>query len=210
MGGVGSDPNAPIRQRPPNFSVSRYLLARTCKRKPISKKLRFEIFKRDGFTCSYCGRTPPAVTLQVDHILAVSKGGSSEPENLCTSCHECNIGKSNRPLDSIPNPLSVTAEQIAERELQIKEYAKLLKSIDRRKEKAAQKVSLILAERFKKWELSRGFIEGTLKSRFMDKLTQQEIQTAMHIACSRMTDVDNAIRYFCGICWKRIRGEDGK
>ena len=26
------------------------------KRKAISKRLRFEIFKRDSFTCRYCGR----------------------------------------------------------------------------------------------------------------------------------------------------------
>ena len=28
-------------------------------RKPISKKTRFEIFKRDGFSCRYCGAHPP-------------------------------------------------------------------------------------------------------------------------------------------------------
>lgn len=37
-------------------------------RKPISKKLRFEVFKRDGFRCAYCGKFPPAVILEVDHI----------------------------------------------------------------------------------------------------------------------------------------------
>lgn len=27
------------------------------KRKPVSKRTRFEVFKRDGFTCRYCGAT---------------------------------------------------------------------------------------------------------------------------------------------------------
>jgi 5-methylcytosine-specific restriction endonuclease McrA len=28
-------------------------------RKALSKKLRFEVFKRDNFTCQYCGRAAP-------------------------------------------------------------------------------------------------------------------------------------------------------
>lgn len=48
-----------------------------CKRKSISKKLRFEVFKRDKFTCQYCGRKAPDVVLQIDHISPVSKGGKN-------------------------------------------------------------------------------------------------------------------------------------
>jgi len=28
-------------------------------RTPISKRVRFEVFKRDGFQCQYCGASPP-------------------------------------------------------------------------------------------------------------------------------------------------------
>ena len=58
----------------------------------ISKKIRFEVFKRDGFTCQYCGKSPPGVTLEADHI----KPFSTYPElrlelsngrTLCKSCH---------------------------------------------------------------------------------------------------------------------------
>ena len=38
----------------------------------ISKRLRFEVFKRDRFECQYCGQTPPAVILHCDHIIPVS------------------------------------------------------------------------------------------------------------------------------------------
>jgi hypothetical protein len=69
------------------------------KRKAISKKVRFEVFKRDSFICQYCGRKAPDVVLQVDHIKPVSKGGPGNILNLITSCQECNCGKSNRPLD---------------------------------------------------------------------------------------------------------------
>jgi 5-methylcytosine-specific restriction endonuclease McrA len=39
----------------------------------ISRKIRFEIFKRDSFKCQYCGRSAPEIVLNVDHINPVSK-----------------------------------------------------------------------------------------------------------------------------------------
>jgi len=68
------------------------------KRKSLSKKVRFEVFKRDSFTCQYCGRSAPDVVLEVDHIQPVSKGGSDDVINLVTSCTSCNRGKSNKKL----------------------------------------------------------------------------------------------------------------
>lgn len=68
------------------------------KRKNISKKVRFEVFKRDSFTCQYCGKSAPDAVLEVDHIIPVSKGGDNDISNLITSCFECNRGKSNKKL----------------------------------------------------------------------------------------------------------------
>ncbi|HMN12792.1 MAG TPA: HNH endonuclease [Bellilinea sp.] len=67
-------------------------------RKSISKRVRFEIFKRDSFTCQYCGKAAPNVLLEIDHIQPVSKGGDNEIGNLITSCKDCNAGKSDREL----------------------------------------------------------------------------------------------------------------
>lgn len=62
-------------------------------RKQLSKKIRFEVFKRDDFTCQYCGRKAPDVTLHVDHINPVHNGGQNDIVNLITSCSDCNLGK---------------------------------------------------------------------------------------------------------------------
>ncbi|MBO4509112.1 MAG: HNH endonuclease [Spirochaetaceae bacterium] len=67
-------------------------------RVPIPKRIRFEVFKRDSFTCQYCGRKAPEVILHIDHIKPVSIGGTNELLNLTTSCESCNLGKSNIPL----------------------------------------------------------------------------------------------------------------
>lgn len=68
------------------------------KRLTISKKIRFEVFKRDQFKCQYCGKSAPEVTLHVDHIVPVSKGGGNEILNLVSACADCNLGKSDRRL----------------------------------------------------------------------------------------------------------------
>lgn len=62
-------------------------------REAISLKTRFDVLKRDRFTCQYCGARPPKVEIRVDHINPVAKGGSSKLENLITACFECNAGK---------------------------------------------------------------------------------------------------------------------
>jgi hypothetical protein len=67
-------------------------------RKPITKKVRFEVFKRDSFKCQYCGAEAPNVLLEVDHIEPVAAGGSSDITNLVTACVACNAGKSDRLL----------------------------------------------------------------------------------------------------------------
>jgi len=59
----------------------------------LSNKLRFNVLKRDNFTCQYCGRKPPEVILEVDHIIPISDGGETSLDNLITSCRECNRGK---------------------------------------------------------------------------------------------------------------------
>lgn len=68
------------------------------KRKSISKKTRFEVFKRDLFTCQYCGKKAPDVLLEIDHIKPVAKGGNNGILNLLTACQGCNSGKSDREL----------------------------------------------------------------------------------------------------------------
>lgn len=70
----------------------------TTKRKSTGKRLRFEVFKRDFFTCQYCGAQPPDVVLVVDHIVPVAGGGESSAENLITACDTCNQGKADKLL----------------------------------------------------------------------------------------------------------------
>lgn len=61
----------------------------------ISKRLRFEILRRDDHCCRYCGEhASPEVRLTVDHVLPVALGGTDDPSNLAAACGPCNAGKS--------------------------------------------------------------------------------------------------------------------
>ena len=83
------------------------------KRKTISKKIRFEVFKRDSFTCQYCGRSAPEVILEIDHINPVINGGNNNIMNLITSCFDCNRGKGKRKLNE-NEELKLQIEQLKE------------------------------------------------------------------------------------------------
>ena len=66
-------------------------------RKKLTPGLRYDIMKRDNFRCQICGRTQKdGVTLEVDHIKPISKGGKTEPNNLRTLCWDCNRGKADK------------------------------------------------------------------------------------------------------------------
>lgn len=61
----------------------------------MKPSLRFSIWRRDGFRCTYCGISAfdKGVTLEVDHVIPVSRGGTDDPENLTTACRPCNWAK---------------------------------------------------------------------------------------------------------------------
>ncbi|GER23270.1 hypothetical protein NCCP1664_17660 [Zafaria cholistanensis] len=65
----------------------------------MTARLRHFIKTRDNHTCRYCSvsiEAEPHLLLEVDHIVPVSKGGLSTPENLQTLCWRCNRAKSNK------------------------------------------------------------------------------------------------------------------
>jgi hypothetical protein len=104
-------------------------------RKPISKKLRFEVFKRDSFTCQYCGKKAPDVLLVIDHIRPISNGGTNDILNLITACQGCNSGKSNRVLSdqSVIEKQRRQLQELQERKEQIEmmfEWQKELINLD--------------------------------------------------------------------------------
>jgi len=68
----------------------------------IANSVRWQVLKRDNFTCQYCGASAPDVKLHVDHVQPKFKGGGDYSANLRTACEQCNSGKR---IDELPTML---------------------------------------------------------------------------------------------------------
>lgn len=172
-------------------------------RKPLSKRVRFEVFKRDQFSCQYCGAHPPNVLLEVDHVTPVAEGGSNDEGNLLTACFNCNRGKAAVPLSVVPKSLAEKAAETVEREAQIAGYRDVMDARADRIEEDAWQVADILDSTARK-----GFRRDWLTSirTFNKKLDLHEVKEAAEIAFSRKPYSEGQrFKYFCGICWSKVK-----
>lgn len=177
-------------------------------RKALSKKLRFEVFKRDGFRCMYCGATPDQALLQCDHIHPVALGGQNEMDNLATACQPCNAGKSATPLSVVPTSLEDRALETLEREEQIAAYQAIMRARRERIEDDCNEVLNLFCERFRRDGIPwRDF--NSIKI-FVTKLGVTDALDSVDIAHARFTySYAQAFRYFCGVCWRKIKRAEG-
>ena len=174
-------------------------------REQLSKKVRFSVFKRDAFTCQYCGKTPPQAVLEVDHIQPVCKGGKNGIDNLITACFDCNRGKSGDLLTSIPQTIAQKAEILAEKEAQVKAFNKLLNAKRKREDSFIDDLEAILIDEYPGQNFTSKFRES-IRHNFMTHLDSETLINAMFKACSQGRSPNDATKYFCGICWS-IRKE---
>lgn len=169
----------------------------------LSKKQRFGVFKRDLFTCQYCGSTPPGAILEVDHIHPVAQGGGNGIDNLITACFDCNRGKGASLLSSVPESVSDRMAIVAEKMEQLKAYEKLIKAKRKHEEKQIDDVQSVFQLHFSGYEFNSKFRESVRG--FLQTLPVHILEECMHKACSRIKRHDDAIKYFCGICWNVIK-----
>lgn len=174
-------------------------------RRALSKKLRFDVFKRDAFKCAYCGATPSEeAVLEVDHIRAVADGGTNEMDNLVTACFDCNRGKAATPLTTVPETLEAKAALAQEREAQIRAFYKILEAGKRRRDDEAWSIADVYTGAFHLEGIARTDLQS-IKT-FLTKLNYYEVTEAMEIAVARKPYSDYAaFKYFCGICWSKIK-----
>jgi len=75
-------------------------LATKIKRKSqriIDNRVSWQVYKRDGYRCRYCGRD--GIPLTVDHLICWEEGGPSDPANLATTCRKCNKVRGTIPYE---------------------------------------------------------------------------------------------------------------
>jgi hypothetical protein len=173
-------------------------------RKAIGKKLRFEVFKRDEFSCVYCGATPPSVVLQIDHIHPVAEGGTNAIDNLITSCQPCNIGKGANLLTNIPQTLKDKSKDIAEKEEQLRGYYQVVQKQQDRIESEVWKIAEIIDTTSKEFGINRDWVLSI--KRFLINLGFFDVKDAAEIARAKYKyGGKKTFLYFCGICHNKMR-----
>ena len=178
---------------------------RPVKRKPISKKTRFEVFKRDLFQCQYCGKRPPNALLEVDHIMPVAEGGTNRITNLATSCFECNRGKSNRPLKTVPEGLECTQFYEAEKLQQLSLLNEYLRD-------AENELDDRVNEAWHRIASGMGYEEGPKDVYVSVRIWMRkgilgfdDFAHAADVTVSRCGKYRDDWKYFCGVCHEIIR-----
>lgn len=174
-------------------------------RKPISKKLRFEVFKRDGFTCQYCGKMSPDVVLEVDHIKPVANGGKNDMLNLVTACLSCNRGKGVTELsdESMVIKQQKQLTEAKERRLQLQMMLEWKSELARLAEDQVDYICCLFSSRYNRrlQDHERQNIKSVLKRFGFDETIE-----AVDIATLKYSWYYDAIEKLGGICYNRKNG----
>lgn len=183
------------------------------RRKAIPKKVRFEVFKRDKFTCTYCGRKAPDVVLEVDHIIPVAEGGKNDIMNLTTSCRDCNRGKGKRTLsdDSAIERQRVALEDAQDRREQMEMMLQWQRDLKDYEDKLVDFIEEILTEPYnEQWRLLPA-IRAIIK-RHIHSFGFENVVNAAYIAREKYVNepslergewwsVSTAVKKIGGICY---------
>jgi hypothetical protein len=173
----------------------------------VSKRLRYEILRRDDHTCRYCGGKAPDVALTVDHVTPTALGGSDDPSNLVAACRDCNAGKSSASLSD---------EKVADIERDALRWSQAMRAaaeIRARERGHRDDYTAEFDRTWRRWTYGGGNeiprAPGWKASiwRFFELgVDIAELTDAADIACgnSRL-QLDGIWRYFCGIVWSRLR-----
>ena len=173
-------------------------------RKPISKKLRFEVFKRDYFKCQYCGSVPPNTVLEVDHITPVYSGGKNNIDNLITACFDCNRGKGKDELSIMPDSTAEKALILKQKLSQYKAFIKLQSEMESLIELEIERANDLYNKLYPGWVFTDKFKTTSLR-KFILSIGLSEVLDSLLQTSARIENSRDATKYFCGICWSKIR-----
>jgi len=174
-----------------------------------SRKVRFDVFKRDAFVCQYCGQGTPDIILEVDHIHPKSQGGKDDINNLITACFDCNRGKGAKPLDDKPSrkDFEIRIQGAGEASEQLTEYRKYLAKI----RKAEDRDVIIISNYWEEvWDGNSSFAtKGKSDIRaFLKNHSKEEMLESIDIARSRVDDSNKCFKYMCGVLHNKRRARN--
>lgn len=165
----------------------------------VTQRTRFEVLRRDGHSCRYCGATAPDVKLTVDHVTPKALGGTDEPSNLVAACQPCNSGKSSTSLDG-ETVADIREDALRQAELLKQAYAVLVDQIGKKED--------YCDEFIESWEddlIAKGWRETI--GRFHEMGVPIEVLVDASQTAHAREYVQPGVKrfqYFCGIVWNKV------
>lgn len=89
-----------------NYRVPEVVLLTRYESVPV-RNLHFcrrELWRRDNFTCQYCGVRPAEDECTIDHVVPKSLGGETSWTNCVLACYQCNSQKADRRPEDARKP----------------------------------------------------------------------------------------------------------
>ncbi len=175
----------------------------------VSKRLRYEVFRRDNHACRYCGESAPDVKVTVDHVVPKALGGTDDPSNLVTACKDCNGGKTSTNPDA---PLVADVAQDALRwSRAIAQAAQEMLTSGGTVSEAHKQFASVWDgwtygddEEPKQLPKDPGWkqtVDALLAAGLPMVLLEECIQIAM---ARRNVAPENTFRYMCGVAWRKV------
>lgn len=166
----------------------------------VSKRVRFEVLRRDNHTCRYCHATDSALTL--DHVTPTALGGTDDPSNLVAACRDCNAGKTSTSPDAAL-VADVRQDALRHAELVRQSYKILVERLGEREdyvEEWQEHYSYGLPDNWRD-SIGRWFEMGVPIEILVD---------AAQKACSKTKKFPGTERftYMCAIVWNQIQMVD--
>jgi hypothetical protein len=176
----------------------------------VSKRLRYEVLRRDNHACRYCGARAPEATLTIDHVIPTTLGGDDEPANLVTACRPCNSGKSSSSPDA-DLVADVSADALRWSRAMHQAADILMAEYQARADLHAR-----FTEHWEEWTFGSTYnkrrpipleagweksVDTFLAAGLPMEVLLDCIDTAM---AAKHILVDNLFRYMCGIAWRKV------
>jgi hypothetical protein len=167
----------------------------------VSKRLRYEVLRRDNHSCRYCGAAAPDAKLAIDHVTPASLGGADSPDNLVTACVDCNIGKTSSSPDA---PLVEDVRRDAVRWARARDAVSALLEQERDAALRPQQVfEQAWGDTTYRYYLPASWPDS-IDAFVRAGLNEDDLLFCVGRAM-RAPGVSNRFKYFCGVAWSVVR-----
>lgn len=175
----------------------------------VSKRVRYEVMRRDNHACRYCGAMAPDVKLTIDHVMPVALGGDDSSGNLVTACVDCNAGKTSVAPDQ------AVVDDVGADALRWSAAMKAAGEMLAAKDEPLEAYIKAFSDKWDEWSTGGSWDpkpigkpsgwRDSITAFYRAQLSQESLLRAVSIAMNKDNVAPSAtFRYFCGVCWRML------